>query len=51
MANTGTKTQIFHGITTSHKRFISMDQLEMDGATIKDHEMVKEAVQKFYKNL
>lgn len=28
-----------------------MDQLEMDGATIKDHEMVKEAVQKFYKNL
>lgn len=47
----GKKTKIFHRIATSHMRFNSLEQLEVDGATIKDPDTIKEAVQKFYEGL
>ncbi|WMV14420.1 hypothetical protein MTR67_007805 [Solanum verrucosum] len=40
-------TKNFHRIATSHKRFNSLEQLEVDGATIKDPDSIKNAVQKF----
>ncbi|WMV14274.1 hypothetical protein MTR67_007659 [Solanum verrucosum] len=52
MAKTwGQKHKFFHRIATSHKRFNSLEQLEVDGATIKDPDSIKNAVQKFYEGL
>ncbi|WMV54051.1 hypothetical protein MTR67_047436 [Solanum verrucosum] len=44
-------TKFFHRIATSHKRFNSMEQLEVEGEITKDQIRIKEAAQEFYKNL
>jgi len=44
-------TKFFHRIATSHKRFNTMEQLDIEGNIVKDPAMIKEAVQNFYINL
>ncbi|WMV21816.1 hypothetical protein MTR67_015201 [Solanum verrucosum] len=44
-------TKFFHRIATTHKRFNSMEQLEVEGEITKDQIRIKEAAQEFYKNL
>lgn len=44
-------TKFFHRIATSHWRFNSMEQLEVDGDIVKDPALIKEVVQNFYMNL
>jgi len=42
-------TKYFHRMATAHKRFNSIDSLEVDGSTIFDSGVIKEAIQKVYK--
>ena len=46
-----TRIQFFHRIATSHTKFTTMEQLDVEGNIVKDPAMIKEVVQNFYINL
>lgn len=46
-----TRIQFFHRIATSHTKFTTMEQLDVEGNIVKDPAMIKEAVLNFYINL
>lgn len=44
-------TKFFHKNASSHRRFNSVEQLQVKGVMVKDPVLIKEAVQNFYMDL
>lgn len=47
----GTRTQYFHKMATTHKRFNTIDKIEEEGSIITDPDAIKTLVQEYYQNL